>query len=284
MAPPAFSDIAKETNDVLGRDFFHLAPVSVDFKSVAPNGVAFTTKGKTANGKTSASLEAKYSDKPTGVTVTQGWNTANALDTKFEVVDALSPGLKSELSTSIVPGGKKDAKLNLYFSQPIVNARAFVDLLKGPVFNGDITVGQDGFTTGVSLAYDVKSAVLTNYSAGIGYKAPVYAISLIASNNLQLFSAGYYHKVSPTVEVGAKGTYDSKKATAPNPVAIEIATKYQLDPSAFFKVKVADSGVASLAYSQNLRPGVKLGLGAAIDTLKLSESAHKFGLSLSFSA
>ncbi|GMG21551.1 unnamed protein product [Ambrosiozyma monospora] len=281
---PAFTDIAKPTNDILGRDFFHLTPVALDLKTVAPNGVTFTTKGKASGPtKTSASIEAKYSDKATGLTLIQGWNTANSLDTKVELVDALSPGLKTELVTSAIPGLTRGLKLNLYFNQYSVNARAFIDLLKGPRFKGDFTVGQDGFTTGGALSYDVKSAVLTDYSAAIGYKAPSYAVSLVANSNLSLFSAGYFHKVSPAIEVGARGTFDSK-STGGNPVGIEVASKYTLDSSAFVKAKLTDSGILALSYQQQLRPGVKLGLGGAFDTLKLGESAHKLGLSLSFAA
>lgn len=283
MAPPAFSDISKDANGVLGRDFYHLTPVSLELKTVAPNGVAFSTTGKVSGGKTSGKLEGSFSDKATGLTLTQGWNTANVLDTKVTLADALSPGLKSELVTSLIPNGGRTAKLNLYFTQPSVTARAFVDLLKGPIFNGDFTIGHEGFTTGGEISYDVKSATLSKYSAAIGYKAPVYAVSLTAANNLQLFSAAFYQKVSPLIEVGGKATFDSK-STSSNPVALEVATKYQLDSSAFVKAKIADSGIASLAYSQTLRPGVKLGLGAAFDTLKLGESAHKLGLSLAFSA
>lgn len=284
MAPPAFSDIAKPTNDILSKDFYHLAPLSFDIKTTAPNGVTFTTKGKSANGKTSASLESKWSDKASGLTLTQGWNTANSLDTKIELTDALSPGLKSELVTGLIPNGKRSVKLNLFFSQPSINARAFIDLLKGPIFIGDFTVGQEGFTTGASVSYDVKAATLTGYSAAFGYKAPSYALSLTTTSNLSVFTAGYYHKVLPQVEVGAKGTFDSKSSNASNPVAIEVASKYTLDSSAFVKAKLADSGLLTLAYSQNLRPGVKLGLGGAFDINNIGESAHKVGASLSFSA
>ncbi|KAH3682031.1 hypothetical protein WICPIJ_007003, partial [Wickerhamomyces pijperi] len=83
---------------------------------------------------------------------------------------------------------------------------------------------------------------------------------------------------------GTKGTFDSKSASGSNPVAVEVATKYSLDSTSFVKAKLADSGILALAYSQQLRPGVTLGLGGAFDTLKLGESAHKLGLSLSFSA
>ncbi|KAI0461208.1 hypothetical protein LJB42_001224 [Komagataella kurtzmanii] len=283
MAVPAFTDISKASNDVLGKDFYHLTPVSLDVKTVAANGVTFTAKGKSAGDKLSGNLETKYSDKKNGLTLTQGWNTANALDTKVELADTLTPGLKAEVVGSVVPDKKKDAKLNLTYAHQAFTARTFLDLLKGPTVNADFTAGKDGVTLGGTASYDINAASVTKYAFAVGYKAPDYSISLSALDNVKLFSAGYYHKVSPLVEVGGKATYDSKSSIA-NPVALEVATKYQVDSTAFVKAKIADSGIASFAYSQDLRKGVKLGLGAAIDVLKLNEATHKLGVSLSFSA
>lgn len=284
MSAIPFSDIAKASNDLTSKDFFHSAPLSVDVKTTAPNGVTFTTKAKSAGDKLSASVETKYSDKATGLSVVQGWATNNSLSTKLELADAITPGLKTELVSSLVPGISKSIKLNTYFTHDAISARAFVDLLKGPVFNADLTYGQDGFTTGGALTYDVKSAKLAGYSAALGYKASSYALALVASNNLSVFTAGYYHKVCSNLEVGTKATYDSKSTASGNPVAIEIASKYKLDPTAFVKAKIADSGIVTLAYQQDLTKGVKVGLGGAFDALKINEASHKIGASLSFSA
>lgn len=284
MSAVPFSDIAKASNDITSKDFFHSSPFAVDVKTTAPNGVTFTTKAKAAGDKLSASVESKYSDKATGLSIVQGWDTKNALSTKLELVDAVTPGLKTEIVSSVTPAVSKSLKLNTYYTHNSLSARAFVDLLKGPVFNADLTFGQDGFTTGGALTYDVKSAKLTGYTAAIGYKASAYAVALVASNNLSVFTTGYYHKVSPTLEVGTKATYDSKSSTSANPVSIELASKYKLDPTAFVKAKVADSGIVTLAYQQDLTKGVKLGFGGAFDALKIGEAAHKLGVSLSFSA
>lgn len=285
MAPPAFSDVSKNQNNLLNKDFYHLAPASIEVSTTTPNNVGFTVKGKVGKDNTIAgNLEAKFSDKATGLTLTQGWTTANALDTKVELVDALTQGLKAELLTSLVPNATKGAKLNVFFTHPSVTARAFFDLLKGPTFVGDATVGHDGFTAGAEVGYDISSAKVTKYSAAIGYAQPVYNVSVSATSNLSVFSAAYYHKVSPLVEAGAKATWDSKAdATAGKAVGIEFATKYVLDSSAFVKAKVADSGLTALSFQQVLRPGVKLGLGVSFDALKLAEPVHKLGWSLSFS-
>jgi voltage-dependent anion channel protein 2 len=282
MAPAAYSDIQKSSNDLLNKDFFHLSTASVDVKSVAPNGVAFTVKGKTTKDQSiAASVDAKYADKATGLTLTQGWNNANALNTKIELSELLTPGLKGELDTSVVPNGQRNAKLNFFYQQSAVNARLFFDLLKGPIATADLAVAHDGFTAGAELGYDISSAKVNKYSVGVGYTNLNYALAATATSNLSVFTAAYYHKVSPLVEVGAKTTWDSVKSSNVN---VEFATKYALDKSAFVKAKIADSGLTAVAYSQELRPGVRLGLGASFDALKLAEPVHKLGVSLSFSA
>jgi voltage-dependent anion channel protein 2 len=171
-----------------------------------------------------------------GVTVTQSWNTLNALDTKIEINDTIAKGLKAELLGSFLPATQaKGAKLNLHFKQPNFHGRAFFDLLKGPTANVDAVIGQDGFLAGASAGYDVQKAAITNYSAAIGYAAPVYTASITATNNMSVFSAAYYHKVNSQVEAGAKATWDSKSS---NQVGLEVASKYRLDPVSFAKVRI----------------------------------------------
>lgn len=282
MAPVPFSDIQKAPKDLLSKDFFHLTSAAVDVKSTAPNGVTFTVKGKTAKDNAiAASVDAKYADKASGLTLTQAWNNANTLSTKIELLELLTPGLKGELDTSVVPNGAKNAKLNFFYSQAAVNARLFFDLLKGPVATADLTVAHDGFTAGAELGYDIALAKVNKYLVGVGYANPLYSVSVTSTSNLQVFSAAYYHKVSPLVEAGAKATWDSVKLLNVN---VEFATKYKLDKSAFIKAKIADSGLTALSYSQELRPGVRLGLGASFDALKLAEPVHKLGVNLSFTA
>ncbi|KAI9843883.1 MAG: Mitochondrial porin [Sclerophora amabilis] len=283
MAVPAFSDIAKTSNDLLTKDFYHTTATNLEVKSKAPNGVSFNVKGKQAHGgPTSGSLEAKYVDAPSGLTLTQGWTTANALDSKVELDNTIAKGLKAEVITNFLPTSKsKGAKLNLYFKQPNFNARAFFDLLKGPVANVDAVLGHDGFLVGAEAGYDVQKAAITRYSAAVGFTVPQYTAAITATSNLSVFSASYYHKVNSQVEAGAKATWDSKGA---NNVGLEVASKYRLDPTSFAKAKINDRGIAALAYNVLLRPGVTLGLGASVDTQNLQEAGHKVGASFTFEA
>src|SRR3569833_124838 len=170
----------------------------------------------------------------TGLTLTQTWNTANALETKLELADSLAKGLKAEGIFSFLPAkNARGAKFNLHFKQSNFHARAFFDLLKGPTANVDAVVAHEGFMAGGSAAYDVNKAAVTGYSAAVGYLNPVYTAAITATDNLSVFAASYYHKVNSQVEAGAKATWNSPTGNA---VGLEVASKYRLDPVSFVKV------------------------------------------------
>ncbi|TDZ26128.1 Mitochondrial outer membrane protein porin [Colletotrichum orbiculare MAFF 240422] len=286
MSVPNFGDIAKSANDLLNKDFYHLSATTFELKSNTPNNVAFKVTGKTSHEKsTNGAIEGKYSDKATGLTLTQTWNTAAALDTKVELADSLAKGLKAEGVFSFLPSASaekpanKGAKFNLTFKQSNFHSRAFFDLLKGPTANIDAVVGHEGFLAGASAGYDVNKASVTGYAAAVGYQAPSYSAAITASDHLSVFAASYYHKVNSQVEAGAKATWNSK---AGNNVGLEVASKYRIDPVSFAKFKVNNNGVAALAYNVLLREGVTLGLGASFDTQKLDQATHKLGASFTF--
>ncbi|KAK5044969.1 hypothetical protein LTR84_010341 [Exophiala bonariae] len=299
--PVPFGDIAKPANDLLNKDFYHTTAANLEVKSKAPNGVVFNVKGKAAHdGPTSGSvsttiskknlrishvngrgkIEGKYSDKATGLTLTQTWTTSNSLDTKLELEDNLTKGLKAEVLTNYLPAKKTyGGKLNLLYKQPNIHTRLFTDLFKGPTATFDVTLGHEGFLIGAEGGYDVGKAAITKYALAAGYSQGSYAAAVTATNNLSIFSASYYHKVNAEVEAGAKATWDS---TAGSNVGLEVASKYKLDPSSFAKAKINDRGIAALAYNVKLGTGVTLGLGASLDTQNLNQAAHKVGASFTF--
>ncbi|KEZ38773.1 hypothetical protein SAPIO_CDS10806 [Scedosporium apiospermum] len=281
MAIPNFADIAKQANDLINKDFYHQSASTFEFKGNTPNNVAFKVTGKSTHDKaTSGALEAKYTDKPTGLTLTQTWNTANALESKVEVKDALAKGLKAEGLFAFFPASQaKGAKFNLHFQQNNFHGRAFFDLLKGPTANIDAVVGDKGFLAGASAGYDVTKAAITSYAAAVGYTCPSYNLAVTATDNLSVFGASFYQKVNSQVEGGCKAVWNSK--TGSN-VGIEFAGKYRIDPVSFAKVKLNDRGIVALAYNVLLREGVTLGLGASVDTQKLDQATHKVGASFTF--
>lgn len=224
--------------------------LTLEFKQIegkytdAPSGTYFKFLHMTASASSSAlnyriflgpgNAALLMTFRRAGLTITQAWTTANVLDTKVELEDYGTKGLKIEGISSILPKSQKiGGKVNLYFKQPNFNVRAFFDVLNGPTANVDAVLGHEGFLVGAEAGYDVQKAAITRYSAAIGYIQPEYSAAVTANNNLSVFSASYFHKVNSEVEAGAKATWDSK---AGNNVGLEVAAKYRLDPTSFAKV------------------------------------------------
>jgi voltage-dependent anion channel protein 2 len=284
--PPSWKDLGKSSNDLLGRDYPY-SGTTLEVKTKTPSGVTFKVAGSQNKGAAiAADIEAKYADYKNGVVFTQAWTTANVLKTQVELENQIAKGLKLDLTTSLLPDkGQKSALLNAVYKQSGFHTRAVLDVFKGPTFTADTVFGRDGFLVGAETSYNVTEGKITRSSAAIGYNAPEYAVTVHGLNNFSLFSASYYHRVSADVEAGAKAVYDTK-ATAPG-VALEVGAKTYLDPAAFIKAKINNSGVLALGYTQALRPGVKASFGLALDTQRLNETsatgpAHKVGASFVF--
>lgn len=277
-----YSDIGKQANDLLGKDY-PLGISKLEINTTTPNNVKFTVSGSKDNksGLIVSDLKAKYTDKAQGLTFTESWSTSNVIGAQLELQDSLLKGLKLDLVGTLLPEkGTKNAKVGFEFKQGHVYTRSSLDLFKGPTVFADATVGSNGVVVGADVAYDVSDAKLTKINAGVGYIAPLYSVSLLASNKASVYSVSYYHKVNADVEAGAKATWN-KMDTG---VAVEVGAKLTLDSGAFVKAKVDNIGRLGLGYSQVLRPGIKLGLGGLFDTSRLSSDVHKVGFSLSFDA
>lgn len=284
LPQPSFKDIAKRASDLLGKDY-PVAGTKFELKTAAPNGVQFRVAGSQDPkvGSIGGELEGKYTDKPSGLTLTQAWTTYNALNTKLELDNQLAKGLKLDIATTFFANsGSKAAKVGYSYKHPSINTTATLDLLKGPTFIGDAVVGHDGFLAGVQVGYDVLDGRISQYAAAVGYQHPLYNAAIVADKNLSVFSASYYHKVNDRVDAGAKAAWDAKGSQSN--VAIEVGTKYVLDKDTFVKAKINSAGVASVGYSQLLHPGVRFGFGASVDTKRLNEAAHKFGFDINVQA
>lgn len=285
--PPSWKDLGKSSNDLLGKDY-HFHGTQLEVKTKTPSGVSFRVFGTrdSKNEQINGDLEAKFFDPKRGFTVTQTWTTSNQLKSQVEIDNQIAKGLKLDLSTGLHPDkGQKSALLNAVYKQSGFHTRAVLDVFRGPTFTADTVVGRDGFLVGGEASYNVTEGKITRYAAAIGFNAPEYAVTVHGLNNLNTFSASYYHKVSADVEAGAKAIYDTK-ATSPG-VALEVGTKTYLDSAAFVKAKINNSGVIALGYTQALRPGVKASFGLALDTQRLNQAsptgpAHKVGASFIF--
>lgn len=81
------------------------------------------------------------------------------------------------------------------------------------------------------------------------------------------------------MEASGKANWSNKGS---NLVTLEVGAKLHLDPTAFVKGKITNNGVVGASYTQIVRPGVKVNIGAAVDTGRLNENAHKVGIAVAF--
>jgi len=285
--PPSWKDLGKSSNDLLGKDY-HFSGSSLEVKTKTPSDVTFKVAGArdAKYDQINGDIEAKYADKKHGLTFTQTWTTSNVLKSQVELENHIVKGLKLDLNTSLLPEkGAKSATFNTAYKQSGLHFRSALDVFKGPTFTADAVVGREGFLIGGEAAYNVTEGKISRYAAAVGYNAPEYAVTLLGLNNLNTFTASYYHRVSSDVEAGAKAIYDSKLTNGG--VAIEVGAKAYLDPLSSIKAKISNAGVLAIGYTQTIRPGVKASFGLAVDTQKLNDPApagpsHKVGVHLVF--
>ncbi|GAA5817101.1 hypothetical protein MFLAVUS_010641 [Mucor flavus] len=278
--PVAFNDVGKPAKDILTKDY-PIGGVKLEVKTTAPNGVTFKVNGQRDNktGIIVGDLETKYADRKNGISFTEAWTTSNHLNGKIELENNLAKGLKVEVLTSLLPFvNEKAVKVNATYKQPNMHTVATLDVFKKN-FNVNTVFGRDGFLVGGEAAYNVKEGKFSRYSTAVGYSAREYAIALHATNNLENYAASYYHRVSDVLEASGKASWSNKVSSA---VALEVGAKLILDNTAFVKGKITNAGVAGVSYTQLLRPGVKVNIGAAVDINRLNENAHKVGLALTF--
>ncbi|KAI0712472.1 voltage-dependent ion-selective channel [Earliella scabrosa] len=248
--PPSWKDLGKSSNDLLGKDF-PISGVNLEVKTATPSNVLFKVGGvrDTKSTLIAGDIEAKFFNKPHGLTFTQTWTTSNILKTQVEIDNQIAKGVKLELATALTPDtGAKSALFTTTYKQPGLHTRAFLDIFKGPTFTADTVIGRDGFLVGAEASYNVTEGKVTKYATAVGYSAPEYAVALHGLGNLSTFAASYYHRVNPDVEAGAKAVYDTRASPKGN-VALEVGAKVYLDAAGFFKVKINNTGILALGKS-----------------------------------
>ncbi|CAL9733231.1 mitochondrial outer membrane protein porin 1 [Monosporozyma servazzii] len=299
---PFFSDIFRDTNDLLNKDFYHSTPLSLDIQTVATNGVNFNVKAKQAvpQGVLATNLETKVVDAKNGLTFTQGWTNDNKLNSKF-TMDRITPGLVAELNTIFNPTnplGKRPAttvdgkppvvvpngeavNLNIKFIQPYFNARGNFNLANGgaPTFVGDFTTSYDNVVMGTQIGYNISRGSISNYALALAYKQRDYSLG-VQLDNKKIASVSFSQQVNSQLTLGSRAILNPQVNLSK--VNVEFVSKYVVDKNTQIKAKVSDAGALSLGYKQLLRPGITLGVGTSFDAMKLNEPVHKVGWSLSF--
>jgi len=278
MAPPKYADLNKQASDIFNKGYFFNA-FKLDIKTSTANKVNFNVVGEhnTETAKTLGSLETKYVVPEYGLTFLEKWNTDNLLKLEVTADDQLAQGFKIVFDGTLVPNtGKKTADLRTTY----VHDKAQVETnigsdATGPILNGSIVLGHQGWLAGYQYVYSTAKAALTKNHFSVGFKAADF--TLIANlNDGNEVGGTVYQRLNNKLETGVQLAW----TTGTNQTRFALASKYQLDGQTAIGVKVNNICQLGLSFQQLLRPGVKLTLSGLFEARNLNAGGHKVGLGL----
>ena len=218
-----------------------------------------------------------------GVEATATLNTSGSVDATCEATDLLTKGLVAKLEASTASNGGllSKALATFDFKQELFTAKASYEVYKGDAHAALSTAALAGFTLGGSVDYSAQKGALTKYAAAGQFVQPEFTLCAKVSEAVgkpagMTFAGSYFHKVSSEMQVGA----ELSKAMNKSDVALAFGCAYKLDKDTTVKSKVDSDGMLFGSYKAKISPMSTLTLATQIDTVKLAENNHKFGLEL----
>ncbi|CAF3664601.1 unnamed protein product [Rotaria sordida] len=179
MAPPKFSDLNKQVSDIFNKGYFFNI-FKLDIKTRTANGVNFNVIGEhnTETLKTSGSLETKYVVPEYGLTFLEKWNTDNLLKCEITADNQLAEGFKIVFDASLIPNtGKKTAELRTTYTHDRAHVETNVAFdNNGPILNGAIVVGHQGWLAGYQYVFNTARSLLTKNNFSVGFKAKDFTL------------------------------------------------------------------------------------------------------------
>merc|ERR1719228_2022250 len=187
--------------------------------------------------------------------------------------------MKLTLDSSFAPQtGAKSGALKTAFKRDYVNVAVDTNLAKAPLINGSAVVGYQGALLGYQMAFDVGSSKLTKSNFALGYSTGNLTVHTCVNNGSEI--AGSLHqKHSENLETALNVSYASGASPA-----FALATKFNVDKDLSLQAKVNTASQLGVAYSQVVKPGVKLTLSSMTDIKNFTAGGHQLGIGLDFAA
>lgn len=282
MAPPKYADLNKQVNDIFSKGYFFNL-FKLDLKTRAANGVNFNVVGEhnTDTTRTFGTLETKYVVPEYGLTFLEKWNTDNLLKCEITADDQLAQGFKLVFDASLAPNtGKKTADLRTAFTHDKAHIETNIGFdAAGPILNGAVVVGHQGWLAGYQYVYSTTKAALTKNNFAIGFRAKDFSL-LANMNDGNELGGSVYQRLNDRLETGVQLAWTA----GTNQTRFALASKYQLDAFTALAAKVNNMCQVGISLQQVLRPGVKLTLSALFEARNLNAGGHKVGLGLEIDA
>nr|BBC44067.1 non-selective channel of thylakoid membrane [Cyanophora paradoxa] len=271
MPLPVFAELGKSAKDILSKDYSYDKKLSL--KSTTSSGVVFNAAGSSLpSGPIGGELAIKGKQGPAGISAKV--DTAGKVSADLEVADAFTKGLKL-VFRGLYPEPMVGTAAAEY-RQDKFTATAFID--SGLKVGSSVVVGvTDSISAGGNVEYDTNKGVPTKYDAAVSYgKAGDFVVTAAARNKLGEYAASYVHHLNATTSVA--GEFVHKKSDRSN--TFTLGGLYKLDKTSYVRAKIDTEGVASVAYSQELRPKVTFVVAGQVNTRTLDKDSHKLGFAL----
>jgi len=287
MVPPQYSDLGKAAKDLFDKGF-NYGFGKIDVKGQV-GAAEINLKGASAFDNSynvssfGGSFESKFKHKQHGITLVKKVDTNNVISMEVGIEDGPLPitkGGKATLCTSFSPSSAKvmSALLKTSYKRDHLNVNLDSDFnLAGPVVNGTVVTGHEGYLVGYAFTYDSGKQSLLKSNIALGHVADDLQAT-VTVNDMSKFGASLFQKISGDLSLGTQIAWNK----GDNQAKFGVAAKYTLDATSAAQLKVNNDGQIGCAYSKALSPGVKLTVSSLLDVKNVSAGGHKFGLGVEY--
>ena len=304
MSLPLYADLGKIAKDLFNKGFNH-ENIKIEAKTKAPNGNDFNLTSEYKSNKLVTILEAKYKNAASGVALVKKLGSDNSLKSELTLEKIYINGLKIVSDAnfkdafsfntectyvhnknltlkgkySLSPKQEHSGVLKSAYKQENFLVNTDVDLNKNnPAITNSLVVTRLGWIFGLESSFNPKKFSLTKKNVSIGYQDKDFCI-LSYLNGGTDFGAYIYKLVNINLDLGVSVVLPLNKEAM-----FGIALKYKLDKNSTLQVKVNNLNKINLAYSNQIRDGVKLAFSSLIDANNLNGGQHKIGVGLELNA
>merc|ERR1712176_101260 len=264
----SFAEIGKAAKDLLSGGFQLNQKLTASTKT--ESGVEFTVSGVKKDDKLDGDIKVAYKTSCYSADIKVA---ADSKVTSTVSYSKLAPGLKVALNGSIPD--KASGKLSFDYTQPLYVVKGNLGLTSTPKADLNVSVGHAGLTVGAEAGYCTKSSSVTKWSIGAAYAASDYKCALLCVDKGNTYKASYVHAVSGTSSVGGEVVRNLAKEST----TFTVGATHKLESGASTKVKIDNTGIASLLYEQEFTPKTKTAFTLQFDTMNLNKSA-KVGVAI----
>jgi voltage-dependent anion channel protein 2 len=292
--PGAYKDLGKEASDFLNKNFLE-SEWKVELNTVAANGSTVKTTVSKADAGVLSSLESKCKHRGAEVTAVFDNNREIKLTVAHKkVLAGLDTSVELTSNTSkLIEGLKLKGSLDYAHDVVTLNSNLTVPLGNGATTSvSSVVLGskEQGVALGAEVEVNAVRAQVTRFDTIFTYAKGANSLAAFTRTKRDTTTNALAHRVGVNVfhkfvnspsnaNVALEGSYDLKTSQ----VNFAAAAGYKPDVTTHLKGRLDNSGILSLAYTQNLLAPFTVSTFAKANILNLEgPDAVKLGVKLTY--